>query len=65
MAIASAQTALSNADAAPMVWPIIDLIELAGTARAAEARARSPKTRRIDSVSSLSLVGVPVPWALT
>ncbi len=43
-----------------MVWPIIDLIELMGVRRAA-----SPKTRLTASISSRSLVGVPVPWALT
>ena len=58
-ATASAQTAASMAEAAPMVWPIIDLIELIGVRRAA-----SPKTRFTARISSRSLVGVPVPWAL-
>jgi len=42
--------------AAPIVWPSIDLMELAGG-------MCSPKTSRRAAVSVTSLVGVPVPWA--
>jgi len=54
---ASAQATDSSAEAAPMVWPIIDLIELTGG-------APSPNSRAMAIASTWSLVGVPVPWAL-
>ena len=56
---ASAQAAASIADAAPIVWPSIDLIELIGTCGAA-----SPNARFTAAVSMRSLTAVPVPWAL-
>lgn len=43
-------------EAAPMVWPSIDLMELIGG-------MRSPNTSRAAATSVASLVGVPVPWA--
>ena len=56
---AIAQAAASIALAAPMVCPIIDLIELSGT-----FGARSANSVRTAMVSTRSLVGVPVPCAL-
>ena len=54
------QTQPSNAPAAPIMWPVIDLVELM-----ASLRAWSPKTASMACVSDRSLSGVPVPWALT
>ncbi len=58
MAIASAHTTDSIADAAPIVCPSIDFTELIG------GTPPSPNTRFTAIVSSRSFVGVPVPWAL-
>src|ERR1044071_9407388 len=49
----------SIAPAAPMLWPIMDLIELTGI-----SCARLPKTRLMASVSDWSLSLVAVPCAL-
>ena len=51
------QIETSIADAAPIAWPSIDLIELRGG-------ASSPvKTRLTATASTRSLERVPVPWA--
>lgn len=54
--MASVHAMAANALAAPMVWPIIDLIE---TVRG----VLSPKTCRMARDSLTSLAFVPVPWA--
>jgi hypothetical protein len=59
-ATARAQTIASSAEAEPMEWPIIDLTDDTGT-----SGARSPNNRTSALTSIASLVGVPVPWALT
>ena len=50
----------SRAPAAPVRWPVIDLVDDTGTVATASPRA-SLRAR----VSAGSLSGVPVPWALT
>ena len=47
------------AEAAPMVWPIIDFMDDTGI-----DFALSPNTALMISVSVLSFSSVPVPWAL-
>ena len=49
----------SRPPAPPSRCPVIDLVD-----EIASLRACSPKQRLIASVSSLSLYGVEVPWAL-
>ena len=57
--IASAVMPASSPPAAPSRWPVIDLVD-----EIASFAACSPNSRLIASVSSLSLNGVEVPWAL-
>jgi hypothetical protein len=57
---ASRVDAASSAPAAPRQCPIIDFVELTGT-----AAARSPRRRCIARVSAGSFARVPVPCALT
>jgi len=56
---ASAQMAVSRPPAAPRRCPVIDLVE-----ETASFFACAPKTILIATVSTLSPVGVDVPWAL-
>ena len=58
--IAFTVTIPSAAPAAPSRWPIIDLVELTATDRAA-----SPRPSLVAAVSAGSFFGVPVPWLLT
>ena len=53
---ASAQITASSAPAAPSVWPVAPLVELAGTA--------APNSAATARASALSLLGVPVPCRL-
>ena len=53
----------SKAPAAPIMWPVIDLVALIARERRSRA-ARAPKTVRIASASRLSPSGVDVPCGL-
>ena len=53
-------TIASRAPAAPVRWPVIDLVDDTGTVATA-----SPNASRKARVSAASFSGVPVPWALT
>ncbi len=53
------QKIASSAPVAPIMWPVIDLVEEIGT-----CPARSPRAALIARVSERSLRTVPVPWAL-
>ena len=58
--IASTVATASTAAAAPIMWPVIDFVELTDTLR----ENSGPMTSLMTRVSVLSLSGVEVPWAL-
>ena len=53
----------SNAPAAPIMCPVIDLVPLTSSEWRSRAE-RSPNTVQIASASRLSPIGVEVPWGL-